>query len=58
VPQSSNIITLLHNDPQFKTKNRRENYASTNDNYQCNYWKLKAHKNNSIKHVTETLKTT
>ncbi len=28
----------------LKTKNRREHYASTNDNYQCNYQKLKAHK--------------
>ncbi len=46
-PQSSNIITLLHNDPRFK------NYASINDNHQSNYWKLKTHKNNNIKHVTD-----
>jgi len=30
--------------PDLKTKNRREHYALKNDNYQCNYWVLKAHK--------------
>jgi len=28
----------------LKSKYRRKHYALTNDNYQCNYWKLKAYK--------------
>ena len=28
----------------LKTKYRRKHYALTNENYQCNYWKFKAHK--------------
>jgi hypothetical protein len=44
VQQSSNIITLLYNGVRFKTKYRRKHYALTNENYQCNFWKFKAHK--------------